>query len=56
MFRFELAVVDGVPVAQLTRPLAPAAEQQSQVISVLIDSGPTEDTDENMELRLWKQA
>ena len=56
MVRFERAVVEGVPVTRLTRPLAPAAEHQSQVLSVLIDSGPTEDTDENMELRLWKQA
>ena len=56
LVRFERAVVDGVPVTRLTRPLAPAAEHQSQVLSVLIDSGPTEDTDENMELRLWKQA
>ena len=56
MVRFERAVVGRVPVTRLTRPLVPAAEHQSQVISVLIDSGPTEDTDENMELRLWKQA
>ena len=56
MVRFERADVDGVPVTQLTRLLAPAAEHQSQVILVLIDSGQTEETDENMELRLWKQA
>ena len=56
MVRFERAVVGGVPVTQLARPLVPAAEHQSQVISVLIDSGPTKDTDENTEIRLWKKA
>ena len=56
MVRFERTVVDGVPVTQLAIPSVPAAEHQSQVISVLIDSGPTKDTNENTEIRLWKQG
>ena len=56
LVRFERAVADGVPVAQLASLLVPAAEHQSQVLSLHIDIEPTKDTDEDTEFRLWKQA
>ena len=49
-------MADGVQVTLLARLLVPAAEHQSQVISVHIDSEPTKDTNEDTELRLLKQA